>query len=405
MIDERTLSRSETDVSPLYIAAVAGYIFFVAIEDILAFGAFDALPKLAAAGVVALAGLRIVLERPRIMIGITEAMLLSFLVWGICTTAWALDSNMAINRIPTFFLLIFMTLVAGFQGFSARELNWLFLAVFASGLVVALYLLLFGGEYHDRVARVSLGDASDPNNLAVSMLLPIIVGVSMLFNKKNWLLKAGVLGGLALMVSAFLSTGSRGGSLALMSMIVFYFLIKRNFVWLLIFIVAVSGAIFLNWDNTESRFSGQYFFERDSTGAGRTEIWEIGIKAVADNWLVGGGLSNFPALYNVEALGTSTGFSRGLNRAAHNTSLEIISELGIIGFALFCGFLLCLVKAHGKKRSEEHLLLIAALAGNLAGSLSLDIQYRKYFWLVILLLYGLGRQAALKDEEVIDEID
>lgn len=406
MVSENDFSRSENDVSHLYSLAIGLYIFFVAVEDILAFGMFDALTKLAAAGVVGIAVLTIVLERRRIAIGMPEALLLAFLAWSISTTAWALNVDMAISRIPTVVMLVAFTLIAGFRGFSSRELRILLYAVLASGLCVAVYLFIFGTEYHDRVARVTLGDKSDPNHLGASMLLAFMVGVSLLMREKStWSQRAVAAVSLLPLGWAFQATGSRGSLTALVGMVVFYFVLKRKFIWLLVFILAFSGVMILNWDNTESRFSGQYLFERDSTGAGRTEIWEIGRKAMAENWLVGGGLSNFPALYNVEALGTMTGFSRGVDRAAHNTSMEIISELGIVGFALFGGFLWYLVKAHGKKRSEEHLTLIAALAGNMASSMFLDIQYRKYFWLIILLLYGLGRMAAQKDPEVMDETD
>ena len=70
-------------------------------------------------------------------------------------------------------------------------------------------------------------------------------------------------------------------------------------------------------------------YESAGTGSGRFELWQIGLEIFKSNPVFGIGWYNF-LFYNVSYYG-------GTNYA-HNTFLEVLVELGVVGFLLYLAF-------------------------------------------------------------------
>jgi O-antigen ligase len=246
------------------------------------------------------------------------------------------------------------------------------------------------GTTYEGIARTSIAETADPNHVGASLILPFVVGVSKLFERgKTRLYKSTILLILLLFGGAFIGLGSRGAIVGTVTAVLTYFVLNKKRTWIILFSAACLCVFWGVWNNTDSRFSGAEALS--SGGAGRVAIWEVAQKAIAANWLIGGGIGNFPMMYDQAMSFTEIGYSLGFSRSAHNTLMSMLAELGIIGVILFLAFLLRLLKTIRKIMSEKQSVLIASLSGVLISSMFLDILDRKYFWLIILLLYGVKR--------------
>ena len=73
---------------------------------------------------------------------------------------------------------------------------------------------------------------------------------------------------------------------------------------------------------------------QDTTGAGRTEIWEVGVRALARFGIVGAGLQNFVDVHRLYVPHGPYDTAMG----AHNIYLSAWVEVGAIGLLLMLAF-------------------------------------------------------------------
>ncbi|HWR38207.1 MAG TPA: O-antigen ligase family protein [Patescibacteria group bacterium] len=381
----------------LYIWCLVVYIFFIHIESISVLESFGTVAKLLAIGVAVLAAISIMVNRQIIVVGKAELLLVTFFLWCCATVWWSVDENAAMERLLSVFMLVFFTILAGFRGFNEREIKVLIQATYYSGSALALYILTLGEAFHEQVNRISLS-GTDPNHLSGCLLLAVAIGLSGVFENsgKSIATRLVYFATLGMIVGAIVMTGSRGGFLGLFILVLAYFVFTQRYVWVIGLTVTFVCILLLLWQDPTSRFSGEMAL--NSGGAGRVDIWKVGLKVLEENWFIGGGLANFNELYTLSALQTSTGFAVGVHRAPHNTIIGMTSEVGIIGLALFIGSIYCLIQRYSDFCDNERIVLWSALVGIAISGMFLDMLYMKYLWLVLLLLYGIQRQEILKAE-------
>jgi exopolysaccharide production protein ExoQ len=126
-------------------------------------------------------------------------------------------------------------------------------------------------------------------------------------------------------------------------------------------------------------------------GAGRTDIWTIGLAIFASAPWIGVGLANFPVANTAERARDALlpiNAGEGLeNFAPHNIYLGTLGELGVIGLILLVALVVPLVLRRSQGR--EGPVVQAALASLLVIGFFLDIIVRKEFWFFIGLACGL----------------
>jgi O-antigen ligase len=197
------------------------------------------------------------------------------------------------------------------------------------------------------------------------------------------LLSIGALG--ALGIGVFI-TQSRGVLLAIIvTMLVFVYYTKARWQVLVPIATLLVGALLLPetfFARTTKLFTGE-----DTTGAGRTEIWSVGLAALERVGIFGAGLSNYSEIYQL-----SDAYSPGVwTKAAHNIYLGTWVELGVIGLLLLLAALAShLLAARGARRAHLSGILLpaieAACFGLLASSFFTDRLWGKVFWLPWILL-------------------
>ena len=135
-------------------------------------------------------------------------------------------------------------------------------------------------------------------------------------------------------------------------------------------------------------------------GTGRTDIWTVGWRMVEDQPLRGVGAGNFPIasihyLLEPGAL-LRDDFIVDNPKVAHNTYLNVLAELGVVGLALFLAViafsLWCAARALGvAARAGDRQLdvlaraMIVVLVGLLAADFFGSRQYSKQLWLLLSL--------------------
>jgi O-antigen ligase len=128
-------------------------------------------------------------------------------------------------------------------------------------------------------------------------------------------------------------------------------------------------------------------------GAGRTDIWIVGLTIFREAPFQGVGLHNFESAYTAERVRESDvgvyslDNPKNVRRAPHSIVIGTMGELGVIGLALLGLFLLPLVMRVGWGPAAE--AAQAALAGLLVTALFLDLLNRKQVWLLIGITSGL----------------
>jgi O-antigen ligase len=134
-------------------------------------------------------------------------------------------------------------------------------------------------------------------------------------------------------------------------------------------------------------------------GAGRTDIWTVGLNIYKSAPFTGVGLSNFPAAYTPEIVRQSdVGIYSANNpayRAPHNIVVSTLGELGPVGVFLLAAFLLPLVLRTGW--GPDAAMIQATLAALVSTALFLDILNSKQVWLLLGIACGLAYLARGKE--------
>jgi O-antigen ligase len=307
-----------------------------------------------------------------------------FVLWSTMSCLWAIDPEMALQRLPTAvgLWLLYMALVS--VRITAKEFSSITCLTILGGCSASAYSAYMFFRTGGAIGRASLTEGSgltDPNFFSVTLLLPLCLAWGNVLSSRTWprrLLSLAVTGVIAL---AIFLTMSRG-ALAAMAASVFIFMLRMRINWRLLLPVAVSGAALLSMP--------RLFFERmqevsTSRISGRQDIWQVGIHSLQSYGAFGAGLDNFPHAFQRYA-GTSRFFA-GDQRASHNIYLTTAVEFGVVGML----FLFAAVRSHLRSfpqpirnnlTSARLVAFEAACWGMMVAGFTLDILWRKSFWFV-----------------------
>jgi O-antigen ligase len=132
-----------------------------------------------------------------------------------------------------------------------------------------------------------------------------------------------------------------------------------------------------------------YTYEHSGTLQTRLQYWEAGLRVASDNWLTGIGLGNRLALPQYTTLYEESA-------TVHNEYLETFMELGVVGWLVFCSFLVVIYRyasktaarfARSSATEEQYWFLVAAqisMIATLLYGLQVDVFHfpLKGWWLV-----------------------
>lgn len=177
---------------------------------------------------------------------------------------------------------------------------------------------------------------SNPNILAAFLNLIIITGVTAILYYKDRLVKILSYGALVVGMVSITLTYSRGGWISLSLSLIIASLFERRYLKYALMVI-IS---FLSFDyfSEIGRLSG-YNLLADSSITYRFEIWVAALRIFKENLILG--IGSGTAWNYIHSYSDKLG---GYVTHAHNLYLQILLDVGIVGFAVFIAFVKALWK-------------------------------------------------------------
>jgi O-antigen ligase len=265
------------------------------------------------------------------------------------------------------------------------------LAVTGGAVAAALITFQFANHITDagRASLVLGNQASNPNDLAFSLLLPFSLACGGVLSEGSLIKRTALLTALALITVAIFLAMSRGSLIALSITVLVYLarvgIRKRILIPILVLTMPVFFLPNLFYQRLEAALTDR--------GTGRYDIWLVGLEIVKRHPLIGVGLANFSVAYRKVAGYAPIFPGHGYVRDAHNTYLDVCAEAGIIGFVFFIVAIWLQLKTMRSppffsRPSCDYFEIAIEVAcwGQLVAGLSGDIQWTKPFWFTFVLL-------------------
>lgn len=256
-----------------------------------------------------------------------------FVSWSAISVAWAESSGTAIGSTSRFVLDALLFPIV-FGAIRRREhFQWIVAAFVIGAVMSALIGLLQSGG-----ARLA-GGIGDPDGEAALLAAALMLDVGLIATlPRDSAAKTLAVIGALIMGLGLLDTGSRGGFVALVAVLVAAVLLGgrwRGRAAGLLLMVAIVTPVYL----FVLAPSAALQHLSSSSSSGRTDLWKVGLKMFEANPVAGVGSGNFTvaSIHYVQQAGdiTRADLIVDVPHAAHNTYLEIIDELGVPGFLMF----------------------------------------------------------------------
>ncbi len=274
-------------------------------------------------------------------------------------SAYSHDSASLALLYVSYAVLCFLSGQALLRGSQARSLAVIFLLY---GAVLGSFSLIYGISSNGKLYWLRqpccggsvYGPYVNHNHYAGLMELlvpiPLVLSLSGLASSKNRAAAAAVA---AIMVATIFLSGSRGGMVAIVAELLFLavLLIKqksglRAAIGIGVFLVVVVGLLtWVGGGELSKRFATLGPSHAELSKDNRFDINRDGLKMFLKRPVLGWGLGTFPVVYP-QFRSFYTNFT--INQA-HNDYLQLLVEMGLLGFATMVWFLLTLYKSAIKK--------------------------------------------------------
>lgn len=396
----------------------AGLALFVGVTFLEGISAFEALSLAKAAGaLLAFSWIALVATRrdddrkfAREHPGAAAA-LIALGAWVTISVAWSEFPAAALDGTQRWILNLVLFPIVFTAVRKGEHVRWVFVLFIVGALISASQGILSGAAAAAADPGRLEGNGINPNELGELLIVGVILAGALgacrdLASPARAL--AFMAAGVCLL--ALLMTVSRGAILGLVvALLVTPILIgpgRRSTALVLVVLAAAGGVGYFVVLAPAS--SVQRITQADTTGTGRTDIWKVGVRIVKARPLNGVGAGQYPTStihYLLEpGVITRSAFIIDDPKAAHNVYLQVLAELGVVGFALYLfvlGFALTslLQAARSFARSGDQSMevlsraLLIGLCGLLASAFFSTAVYSKQLWLLLALAVAVERLA------------
>ena len=335
-----------------------------------------------------------------------------FAAWSAVSTLWAVEPQNSLERLPSVVALFLFYLAASSFRITEKELDRIATLAILGGAAAAIwsvYSHYYGAGFAQHQVRATLATGSgevNPNRFGGCLLIPLSLALARSLSARRRLTKTLALCLFATIGLGLMLTMSRGAILAaVVTLTVFFWRLNslkleslkpqvRRFL-LVVIILAVAAAA-----TAPASLLERFRQSEADRGAGRLDIWSVGLAILKDYGVVGAGLNNFPVVYNKYA-GYATHQNFKTDRDPHNVYLGVSVEGGAVGLFLFVMALRTQFKIVSRVRAlsaEGSTMLISCEAtcwGVLVASIFGSFLWEKVFWIAwVLLAFAITVQAA-----------
>lgn len=279
---------------------------------------------------------------------------------------------------------------------SERQLEVLGWVALIGAVLSTVYGIVSGANVVGRFIGASL----DPNEYAALVVPSLGLAYGSVIAARSKLLAMLGWGGMALCMWGLVSSQSRGGLVGLCVLASVLIVSARGAeLRRLLGTVAVAAALLLGYIAITP--AGDALRQRvvATDSSGRSDLWHVAGNMVQAHPFLGVGLGNFPVLSSryLDPHVQNVDLFVGAPRTVHNAPLEVLAELGLMGFCAFTVFVTgCLVvlgravrRARRNGMLQLHRLgrgILAALVSVLGTNLFLSGQYQELLW----VLFGMS---------------
>ncbi|HEX3511620.1 MAG TPA: O-antigen ligase family protein [Solirubrobacteraceae bacterium] len=353
-------------------------------------------------GVVSTRGAKVrnfFIQRP----GLTY-LLIAFVSWNAISVVWSPDRGEALSSVMRYALDAVLLPIAFTTIRTRRDFIRVLAVVVAGASVAAISAVIYPPAEESAIAGRAAGTVGDPNELAAALLVGLAVASAFAVNR--WIPRQGRLlaaGSVVLCLFGIVISLSRGGLIGLAGAIVIAVVVGGRWRGR---VLAFGGAVAIAALGYFELFAALPAKERvldlgtTGGGTGRLDLWTVGWRMVQAHPFIGVGTGQFPtsAVHYLLRPGV---IERGdlilsTPKVAHNTYLNILAELGIVGGAMFLGLLAvsvgCTVMAmrrlqrDGDERLEILVRgLLVGIGGYLITIFFITETYSKLLWIVMAL--------------------
>ena len=317
-----------------------------------------------------------------------------FVFWLALSMFWTVDLAGSYQVTSSYLMFLMMLVAVAAYEYSDQDILFLKKSLIWSARLTVVCTFLFAGRIDGRL-RMSGIMNEDPNYLCMYFSFGLAYCMEKVWgnNKISDRLKALV--ELLVYIYIIVFTGSRGGSLAIMTVLmVAYFQMERRKPNTLrifagkcaILLMGTIGVVLLANMIPETvlqRFNPTVIGE--SGGVGRYQLWLDSINAF-------GNANVFRQLFGFgtgSILTVAREFSFSKTAVVHNIFLQTLLEVGLIGLALFLVFVLGFWNG---ARKSGNIFALSVISGMIVLSLSISMYTFKPYWNIMLFILCLTRQ-------------
>jgi exopolysaccharide production protein ExoQ len=325
-----------------------------------------------------------------------------FVAWALASSLWAIDTQTAYGTwlsVAQLFAItvLIASLVAARPEVVGNALWWYAIsATFTAGVGILSYLQGAASSFGRGTAFAD----QDPA-LFASVLLPaavFLMGEAQSRTNRT-LLRVLAAGALIACVVALALSGTRSAWIGILVAIVVWVIVQREPRQMLAVAALSCGVVILV---ASVPGIGDFLLGRAqlslATGAGRTDIWVVGLGMLAAAPLLGVGFGNFPLAFTPYAIAQASAASGAggalfAGRGPHNVLLGISVETGVVGGLLLVAFFASALLPSTGDRTRT--MVRVALIGLFVQSMFLDILLQKQLWLFLAMAFGLASSQRL----------
>jgi O-antigen ligase len=330
-------------------------------------------------------------------------LVLAFLGWSAISLAWSQAPALALESVMRYALDAFLLPIAFTAVRGRRDAVHILAAIVFGASIAAVSAIVSPPSAESAVSGRATGTVGDPNELAAALLVGLAVAVAFAVNR-HISARLRALSGVAavLCLTGILASLSRGGLVGVAAALVIAVAVGgrwRARVLALCGIVAVLAVSYF------ALFASLPAKERvlnigGGGGTGRLDLWTVGLRMIEAHPANGVGTGQF-AISSVHyllrpGLIESGAFILSTPKVAHNTYLNIVAELGVVGGLLFVAVLIFCVgcallavrraREAGDERMEILLRgVVVGIGGYLVTLMFLSENYAKLLWIVLAL--------------------
>ena len=325
----------------------------------------------------------------------------AYVAWATVSLGWAISPEVGWAKIVTLLQLFLIAfLVADFvaqRPAIVRPVLWAYSLSAAATALIGIQAYVSQGLAASRSGAIQ---GQDVAQFAAVLLPAFVFGLYEAITGTRRVLGGAIT---LLTTAGIVVSGTRGAWVAcaaVLLLIVLPELTPRRRVASVAMIMIV-GAIVYQLPGISGLVAERSVSAVSTGGAGRTDIWTVGLTIFTSAPLTGVGYANFPVALTPEAIRAAGLGLASLDRAgggSHSLLMATLGELGVIGLMLLGLFLGPLVLRRGW--GPDAATVRAALASLLTAALFLDVlSNRKQVWLVIGLAAGLALLSRTKRQE------